>query len=225
MQVSDRTVQLVGRAAWLGAWAGIVLAPIHALSRFATADGRQELESAVVRAWAEPAADRLRPLLDWANPDTVYVTYGKLWLLLFLTATACAFLVRRERDPRGFERRTWRITLTGLAIATASVMGDYFTPWLDQSFLLLGIPGVLISLSGSLLLGIALLRRGFRPRMTGWLLVLWLPLFLALSSVIAMGAAALPMLFAWGLAGQAMATAGTLESPVPEPAIVEQISR
>jgi hypothetical protein len=225
MQVSDRTVRLVGRSAWLGAWVGVVLAPIHALSRFATADGRQDLESAVVRTWAEPAAGRLRPLLDWANPDTVYVTYGKLWLLLFLAATACAFLVRRERDPRGFERIAWRITLTGLAVATASVMGDYFTPWLDQSFLLLGIPGVLISLSGSLLLGIALLRRGFRPRMTAWLLALWLPLFMALSSVIAMGAAALPMLFAWGLAGQAMATAGRLESTVPEPALVEQISR
>jgi hypothetical protein len=207
MQISDSTARVVGRVAWLGAWAGVVLAPIHALSRFATADGQEDLESPAVRAWAEPAAERFRALLDWSNPDTVYVSYGKGWFFLFLAATACAFLVRRTRDPRGLERIAWPIALTGLVIATASVLGDYFTPWTDQSFILLGLPGVLISLVGSLLLGIALLRCRYQPRLTGWLLVLWFPLFVLLSSLVAMGAAALPMLFAWGLAGRSIATA------------------
>jgi len=166
-------------------------------------------------AWAEPAAERLRALLDWADSNTVYITYGKGWFLLFLAATACAFLVRRSRNPRALERIEWAVALTGLVIATASLVGDYFTPWIDESFLYVGIPGPLISLLGSLLLGIALLRRGFRPRTTGWLLVLWFPLFMVLSSVVAMGAAAPPMLFAWGLAGHAMASATWPETRRP----------
>jgi hypothetical protein len=175
--------------------------------------------------WAEPAAERLRPLLDWADPHTVYVTYGKGWLFLFLTATVCAFLVRRTRRPRGLERIAWPIALTGLCLETASVAGDYYTPWIDESFLFIGIPGILISLVGSLLLGIALLRRRFRPRTTGWLLVLTFPLLMLLSELVAMGAAALPTLFAWGLAGRAMAAAALVSSPdrTPSPAMTSAV--
>jgi hypothetical protein len=196
--------RVAGTAAWTAAWVGLVLAPIHALSRFATADGAGDLESSVVRAWAEPAARLLRPLLSWSDVDTVYKTYGKLWLPLLLVATICAFVVRRGRRPRGVERWGWRITLAGYVIATLSLIGDYYTPWMDQSFLFVGIPAILTSVLGSTVLGIALLRRGFRPRVTAWLLAVWLPLFFGLSSVIAMGAALLPMLWAWGIAGLAL---------------------
>jgi hypothetical protein len=188
-------------AAWVGAWVGLVLAPIHALSRFATADGAGDLDSSVVRGWAEPAARLLDPLLSWSDVDTVYVTYGRLWFPLILAATACAFVIRSGRQPRGAERWGWRIALAGYVIATVSVLGDYYTPWMDQSFLFVGIPGIVTSVLGSAVLGVALLRYGFRPRVTAWLLAAWLPLFAALSSVIAMGAGLLPMLWAWGLAG------------------------
>jgi hypothetical protein len=214
MQLSDKTVRVVGRAAWIGAWVGVALAPIHALSRFATDEGREDLES-TARMWAEPAAERLRPLLDWADPHTVYVTYGKGWLFLILAATICAYLVRRTRQPRGLERIAWPIALTGLTLETASVAGDYYTPWIDESFLFIGIPGMLISLIGSLLLGIALLRRRFRPHTTGWLLVLSFPLMMLLSELVAMGAASLPTLFAWGLAGRAMAAHTRQQTPTP----------
>jgi len=204
MQLPDSTVRAAGRSAWIAAWAGVILSPIHALSRFATEEGREDLESSS-RFWAEPAAERVRPLLDWADPHTVYVTYGKGWLVLILAATVCAFLVRGTRRPHGLERVAWPVALTGLTLETVSVAGDYYTPWIDESFLFIGLPGMLISLIGSLLLGIALLRRRYRPRMTAWLLVLSFPLMLVLSELVAMGAAALPTLFAWGLAGRAMA--------------------
>jgi hypothetical protein len=193
--------RVVGMTAWVSGWVGLVLAPIHALSRFATVDGAGDLHSPVVRAWAEPAARLLRPLLSWSDVDTVYKTYGKLWLPLLLVATVCAFVVRRGRQPRGAERWGWRIALAGYVVATLSVIGDYYTPWMDQSFLFVGIPAILISVLGSTVLGVGLLRRGFRPLATAWLLAAWLPLFFALSSVIAMGAALLPMLWAWGIAG------------------------
>jgi hypothetical protein len=199
----------VGTAAWVGAWVGLVLAPIHALSRFATADGAEDLESSVVRAWAEPAARWLRPLLSWSDVDTVYTAYGRVWFPLILIATVCAIVVRRGREPRGAERWAWWITLAGYVGATLSTVGDYYTPWRDQSFVV-GIPAILISILGSAVLAIVLMRRGFRPRATPWLLVVWLPLFFGLSSLIAMGAALWPMLWAWGLAGR------TLRRPVTQ---------
>jgi len=72
---------------------------------------------------------------------------------------------------------------------------------------------MLIGLIGGLVLGIGLLRRGFRPRATAVLLLLWLPLFFVLSGLIAAGAALLPMLWAFGVAGWSLATApeGALE--------------
>jgi hypothetical protein len=73
---------------------------------------------------------------------------------------------------------------------------------MDESFAYVGIPSTLLSAVGSIVLGVALLRRGFTPRATPWLLILWLPLFFLLSSVIAMGAAMLPVIWAWGLAGR-----------------------
>jgi hypothetical protein len=70
--------------------AGTLLAPVHALSRYATADGAADLDSAAVRAWAVPAGRQLHPLLDWSDPQTVYTTYGRLCLPIFVTAVACS---------------------------------------------------------------------------------------------------------------------------------------
>jgi hypothetical protein len=216
---TTNAARAAGHVALVAACAGTILAPIHALSRFATADGAGDLDSFIVRAWAVPAARWLRPLLDWSDPMTVYITYGRVWLPILLAATACAFAIRHRRDPLRLERRGWRLALPGYVLATASVVGDYWTPWMDTSFAYLGIPGMLISVVGSTVLGIALLRRRFRPRLTGWLLATWLPALVALSSLIALGAALLPMLWAWALAGR------ILRTDHPRPATTELPSR
>jgi hypothetical protein len=223
MQMSEATSRTVGRIAWYAAWVGTVLAPIHALARFATEDGKEDLESGAVRAWAEPAAKVLQPLLDWSDPQTVYVTYGKLWVFIIGVATVAAFAVRQHRGAvRGAEKWGWRIALPAAVLATVSTLGDYWTPWLDASFLFLGIPAVLLSLVGNTTLGIGLLRRGYRPRATSWLLALFLPLFMVLTSLIAMGAAIMPMVWAWGISGRALSRAdrldgfGTASAPAPD---------
>ena len=196
---------VVTRGAMWGAVAALVITPIHALARFRTEDGKSDLDLPGVRAWAEPATERLRPLLDWAGADTVYTTWGKLYLPLFLLMTLCAFAVRRSRPaPYGAEKWGWRIALTGYVVLTVAVAGEYWTPFLEEFFAIAGIPGLLISVIGSITLAIGLLRRGFRPRTVPVLLLLWLPLFVALSSLIAMGAGFLPLMFAWGVAGRAL---------------------
>ena len=203
MKIDDTQI---GRAALTAAVAGTVLAPIAALSRFATEDGKSDLESGAVRAWAEPAADALAPLLDWASADTVYETYGKLWAPILLATVLCAFAVRRRRSPTGAETWGWRLALTGLVGMTAGVACTYWTPWLDEFFVVTML-FLLIAMIGAIVLGIALLRRGFRPRATPVLLLLWLPLMVVLSGLIAMGAALLPALWAWAIAGQSLETA------------------
>jgi hypothetical protein len=208
----------IGRYAWVMAWVGLVVGQLHALARHQTADGKGDLDSPLVRAWSDPARAALKPLLDWGDPDLVYVTYGKIWLPVFLAFTLCAFVVRRRRQPVGFEKWAWRVALTGYVWACVSVFGDYWTQWtgtpnalLDLAFLV-GLPGLLITLVGSTLLGIALLRNGFRPRAAAWLLTLTIPVAVAALTVTSMGSAALAVMFGFGIVGRRLAREHTFAS-------------
>jgi hypothetical protein len=138
-------------------------------------------------------------LLNWADPDTVYLTYGKIWLPVFVSFTLAAFVVYRRRRSTRFEKWAWYITLTGYIIATVAVFGDYYTPWIDQAFLVT-VPALLLSLAGSTMLGIALLCSDFRPRTTPWLLVLWIPLLVGITQITSLGNAVLPAIWAWAIA-------------------------
>jgi hypothetical protein len=40
-------------------------------------------------------------LLTRADPDLVYLTYGKIWLPVFAAFTLCAFVVHQLRRPAG----------------------------------------------------------------------------------------------------------------------------
>jgi hypothetical protein len=213
MDVNEQRTRLVGRAAWAMALVGTVVAPLHALGRYRTADGKGDLDSSLVRAWAEPAALHLKPLLDFGGTDGAYLTYGKVWFPVFLAATTCAFLVRRSRREmvgrlRVAETWGWRIALSGYLLATAGVFTSYWLQLVDVGFVVFDLPGLLLSLVGSTTLGVALLRRRFRPVMTAWLLTLWVPLFLAIGSFISLGACALPMIWAWAVAGRRLAREG-----------------
>jgi hypothetical protein len=190
-----------------------VVGQVHALARHATVDGKEDLDQAATAFWAEPAARALRPLLDWGDPDLVYVTYGKVWFPVFAAFTLAAYVVHRRRAPRGFEKWVWRVTLTGYAIATLATFVDYWTQWTgDYNVLfdvgwLVTIPGFLLTMLGSTALGITLLAKGFRPRLPAVLLALVVPLALVILSVTSMGSAALPVMFAFGILGRRIARA------------------
>lgn len=175
---------LLGRIAFIAACAGTVLGPLHALARFATHDGAGDLKSPFVHWWAVPAGHTFGWLVRWGSADTVYLTYGKLLAPVAIAATVFAFAVRRSRTPVGLERWGWPIALTGYVLASAAVLGEYWTPWLDQSFMFLALPGILVSL-------------------------------IVLNSVVAMSAALIPMLWAWGVAGRAASRRAVPSEPVP----------
>jgi hypothetical protein len=199
--------QRIGRLAWVMAWVGLVVGQFHAMARHNTVDGKEDLQMWTTRVWSDPAREFFRPLLDWSNPDAVYLTYGKIWFPVFAAFTACAYVLYRRRRPEGFEKFAWRFALVGYAWATVAVLVSYWTQWthttavLDLAFLFLDIPGLLLTVVGSTVLGISLLRRGFRPRVTAWLLAFTLPLTLAIQMVTSMGSGALPVMFAFGIAG------------------------
>src|SRR3954454_5727976 len=208
---STRTQRRIGRFAWAMAWFGLVAGQLHAMARHQTVDGREDLQMWTTRVWSDPGRKALAPLLDWADPDVVYLTWGKIWLPVFLAITLCAFVVRRRRQPVGFEKWAWRIALTGYVGATVSTFAEYWTQWtsmnqglLDGVFLVTA-PFLLVTMVGSTLLGIALLRRGMRPSTPAWLLTLVIPSLVVISTVTALGNVVLPIAFAFGILGRRIA--------------------
>ena len=80
----------------------------------------------------------------------------------------------------------------------------FFTYWianLDLVFLAVTLPSLLLNTIGETMLGIGLIRSGFRPRLTGWVLALSFPLTQALVMVSTQALGMWPMMLAWGAAG------------------------
>ncbi|MDQ3157403.1 MAG: hypothetical protein M3Q98_11855 [Actinomycetota bacterium] len=202
MTISLHRQRLIARFALAMAVLGTTVGQLHALARHATTDGKSDLELPLTRAWAEPAAELFRPILDWSDPDTVYLAYGKIWFPVFAAFTLAAFVVYKNRRPAGFEKWSFRVALTGYLIATASTVGGYYTPYLDESFLFLGLPGLLVTALGSTALGLTMLKNRLRPALSAWLLVVFIPGFIAIPMVTSMGSVVLPLAWAWALAAR-----------------------
>ena len=216
MLESPETQRRVGRFAWAMAWFGLVVGQLHAMARHNTADGKEDLQSWATRVWSDPTRKALAPLLDWADPDTVYLSYGKLWLPVFVGFTLAAFVVHRRRRPRGFERWAWRVVVFGYCYACVSVVLEYWTQltgynaFFERAFLIT-LPAIPITMIGSTVLGVTLLRRGFRPRASAWLLTLAFPLAIVIPAVTSLGNIVLPVAFAFGIAGRRLARTTSYE--------------
>jgi hypothetical protein len=232
MLESLQTQRRIGRFAWVMAWVGLIVGQLHALARFATEDGKADLQLAFTAAWAEPTADLLQPLLGWANPDIVYITYGKIWFPIFLAFTLCAFVVYRRRQPVRVEKWAWRFAITAYALASAGVFLDYWTQWtgnyngdgiegaLFTVAWFVTLPSFLAFMLTSTVLGVTLLVKRFRPTLPAVLLALVIPVAFAILQVTSMGNAALPVMFAFGILGRRIAGAESTETRQPRHAAV-----
>lgn len=81
---SSNLIHRGGLAAMLGGIVGILYAPFYALAYFATDDGAESLEAPWVAAWAGILRPILEPLLTFAPPEVVYLSYGKFFSLMVL---------------------------------------------------------------------------------------------------------------------------------------------
>jgi len=218
----------IGRFAWVMAWVGLVVGQMHALARFRTADGLEDIDPdnyPLTAAWAVPADDLLSPLLDWGSPDLVYVMYGKIWFPVFLAFTLCAVVVYRRRQARGFEKWVWLANIALFTTVTIGVFLSYWTQWTGNFegngieaalftvgtwFDFLGLGLMLISVT---VLGVTLLVKRFRPLLPAVLLAVMFPAALGITQVTSLGSAALPVMFAFGILGRRIARAEEALAP------------
>ena len=213
--ISPAMARRISIAAWAMAAFGTVAGQLHALARF-NSHPDDLTEGGLGNVWAVPALDAFGPLLNWGDPYFVYWTYGKIWLPICLAFTAAAWLVHRRRQPRGAERWAWRVQLAAYALLTVSVTGDYYTHWTEE-FFVVGLVALPVIAFGGVWFGILLLRRGFRPRVTAWLLIAFLPFFFAITEVTSMGNALLPLMWGWAIAAHHVATRA------PEPLVTREV--
>ncbi len=216
--MSERATRLIGLYATVAATVAAVVAPLLALSYFATSEGAEELQTGTVAAWAEPARDLVGGLLTWASPDRVYSTYVQAFAFLFPAIVLTALAVRARRRPASrTERWGWRIALTGYGIAAAGLAAAFFTlipgdpanPALNVVFLALMLPGMFVSVIGSTVLGFAFVRAGYRPRFTAWLLALAFPSMVVIPTLLGHNSLGmLALTIAWGATGLRLWRAG-----------------
>ncbi|GAA3524564.1 hypothetical protein AFL01nite_15000 [Aeromicrobium flavum] len=200
---TDTTIRRCGVAAVVLAVASLVFAPLNALARMQTADGRTDLDNPLASWWARPALDALQPwLLDFGSADTVYLTYGKFNLIALLAVSACLLATWSRRPSRlgRTERWGWRLSILSYAVMCAAQFAVYWLGVVDTGYLVM-LLGMLIGIPASITLGIGLLRARFQPRAAAWVLALDLPLSVALVAVSTQALGMWPRMLVWGLIG------------------------
>ena len=133
----------------------------------------------------------------------MYVTYGKIWIPVCLAFTRGGLPLLPAPRTRGRRATTVADRAGRVRHLTLSVVGDYFTPWMDQMFIV-GVAAMLVIGFGGIALGIVMLRNGFRPRVTPILLMVFLPFLFAITEVTSLGSALLPLMWGWAIAAQAV---------------------
>ena len=224
--MSQRSTRLIGLYAVIAACLAAVVSPLLALSYFATSGGVDQLRSPTVSAWAVPGRELAGGLLTWTSPVRVYGTYWLAFWLLFTAAFLCARAVHARRPPDAgpLERWGWRLAqvgyvlhpIGGLAAIAVLIDGSAENIVIDVAFVAVMLPALLIDAIGSTMLGIALLKKSYRPRITAWLLALAFPSIFGISFVggnFSLGL--VPVLAAWAVTGWRLWRAETSEPSAP----------
>ncbi|MCA1718134.1 MAG: hypothetical protein LC781_15380 [Actinobacteria bacterium] len=176
--MSSKWTRRGGLAAMLGGIVGILYAPFYALAYFATPDGAESLEAPWVAAWAGAVRPALEPLLIFAPPEVVYLTYGKFFSLMVLgwMAGLLALHARQAANAGRLEKWGFRAAFTGTVLGTLGGIGAYWigTFWwaaVGISFGAFLVPALLLFGVGFPLFGIGTLRAKVAPQPGAWLLI------------------------------------------------------
>lgn len=168
--------EILARIALLAPLPVLAVEPFAATAYFRTQDGAGELSASWVSAWSVPLQNHLSGVFTWASPETVYSTYGKLFVVAF-AGVVCAVLALRRIDTSTGWLSRWapRVALTAFGLGAVGVVGEYWTPWTEEAFIFVSLPSVLLVVLSSPLLGVWLLRRHLGSRLGGWMVALTLP--------------------------------------------------
>jgi hypothetical protein len=88
------------------------------------------------------------------------------------------------------------LTFSAFGLLALSVVGGYFTPWMDQAFMI-GIGAMMLFLAATTLLGVILIKNQFGLHGTAVIMVAQLPVFLLIASITSLGNTFTP--FLWGI--------------------------
>jgi hypothetical protein len=199
----------------------IAVAPFAAIAYHRTEDGAEQARASWVAAWSEPLQETVTGAFTWASADTVYMAYGKLFVLAFV-GIVCALVALRRQDSSDGALSRWapRIGVTAFGLGALGAVGEYWTPWKDEFFVLVSLPSVLLVVLSSPLLGAWLLRRHLGSRLGGWMVALTLPGIIGLTILGGhLGFALIWLSVSWALHGQALLaphTASVHEPRVPQ---------
>jgi hypothetical protein len=204
---SPDRVRLTGLAAMVGGALGVLVAPLYSLAYFAGDEAPLDAESAWVRAWAEPARDLLGPLLTFASPDDVYLTYGKLFLFVWMSLLAGLVGLHARHAGRGgrLERWGFRASSFGLLLMVIGAFGAYWLGLVEASFVAFLVPGLLLVTLGATLFGLGTLRAGVAPRIGALLLVVGgFPGTFLMSEIATLGGGLVLFYLGWVVLGHAL---------------------
>lgn len=189
---SSNSMERRGLVALLGGILGILYAPFYALAYFATEDGASSLEAPLAEAWAGALRPILEPLLTFASPEVVYLTYGKSFTFVVLGWMAGLLALHAHQAPRAGRLEKWgfRVAFAGSVLALVGSIGVYWfgSVWwgiIDIFFLAFMVPSLLLIGIGFPLFGIGTLRAKVASRLGAWLLIAGgLPGIVLLSSLL-----------------------------------------
>jgi hypothetical protein len=210
---SPDRIPATGLAAMAGGALGLLCAPLYSLAYFAQDDVAPSAESASVQAWAEPSRDLLAPLLTFASPDTVYLTYGKLLLFAWIgMLIGLVGLHARQAGHGGrLERWGFRASLVGLVLLTIGAVGAYWLGLVEASFAAFLVPGLLLLTFGATLFGLGTWRAGVAPRTGAWLLIVGgFPGTFVISELATLGGGLVLLYLAWLVLGHSLRSATTM---------------
>lgn len=148
---------------------GILCAPFHAAAYLATPDG-----SPPILPWAEPFRALVGGALSFGTPEEVYLAYGKLaWVGVAGLLLGAVVLHARQASASGkLERVGFRLLAGGLVLALAGSLVEYYTPFLEQGFMFLSAPGILLTFGGYVTFGLGTRRAGVVPPAAAWTFIL-----------------------------------------------------
>ncbi len=206
--------RFIGRLAWVMSLVAIVFGQLRTLAWYR--DDRHLDRYPVVTYWIDLWDRAFHPLLAWASPETVYLTYGKIWAPTFLLLCGVALLGYRRHERSGLDLLTWRATLVTMASFVVTSFAEFYLqlltrlpePW-TTVLARANMWSLMLTLLASTLLGLRWLRGNHKPRIAGWLLALSVPSF-AVWLATGIGSPAMAPMLAFGLLGRRIAMVPSL---------------
>ena len=164
-------------------WTAIVASAVGllVLPPITLAYARSEAGAGTDPAWSAAASGVLDPLISFADADTVYSTYGKVYFLvvLGLLVGTLGLLAVRQGTTSRLEQWGLRLSVVGLVLLLVGLATDYTlfegTVVENVGFAAGSLLGLLLLVVGSVLAGVAWLRRPGTPRWGAWLALAAVP--------------------------------------------------